>query len=93
MGRYCNGNFVWRIPSFSDVHEQMRHSHSFVLYSSGFYTSPFGYKLCLRCNVTIDKGEEYLGLFIHIMRGENDDVLKWPLQARIDEFFSSSITA
>jgi hypothetical protein len=58
----------------------MRHLHSFVLYSDGFYTSPFGYKLCLRCNVAIEQGEEYLALYVHVMKGENDDSLKWPLQ-------------
>lgn len=84
MGRYCNGNYLWRIKNFSDFHEKMRHAHSFVLYSRGFYTSPFGYRLCLRCNVNLVDGEEHLGLYVHVMRGENDDILHWP--------FSGSIT-
>lgn len=41
------------LHSFSSFHEKMRHSHSFVLYSKGFYTSPFGYRMCLRCNVAM----------------------------------------
>lgn len=47
----------------------MRHSHSTVFYSQGFYTAPFGYKMCLRCNININKGEEYLNIFIHLMPG------------------------
>ena len=107
---------------------QMRHSHSYVLYSPSFYTSVFGYRLCLRldciftvlhtlhnawsdnggmtklfketgestmvdgdmfhhvhvrCNVTIAQGnEEHLGLFIHVVRGDNDDALRWPMQVK-----------
>ena len=28
-------------------------------------------------------GEEYLGLFVHFMRGENDDILCWPWEGNI----------
>ena len=28
-------------------------------------------------------GEEYLGIFLHFMRGENDDILAWPWQGRL----------
>ena len=45
IGRNCHGKFVWKINPFSEFHERMRHNHSFVLYSRGFYTSPFGYKV------------------------------------------------
>lgn len=104
VGRACNGRFVWKIPGFSGFLEKMRHNHAFVLYSRGFYTSPFGYKvrsvidadksfdyhmqgsmfqLCLRCNVHIIGGEENLGLFIHLMRGDNDDILPWPFSGKV----------
>ena len=29
------------------------------------------------------EGEEYLGIFLHFMRGENDDILAWPWQGRL----------
>lgn len=104
LGRYCGGNYLWRITNFAEQHEQMRHSHSYVLYSPSFYTSVFGYRLCLRCNVTIAQGnEEHLGLFIHVVRGENDDALRWPMQALItltivnvsggDDFSETVVTA
>ena len=73
----------------------MRNCHSFVVYSKPFYTSVFGYKMCLRSNVYYAEGEfmfhdqenserftiagdEHLGVFLHLMRGENDDCLSWP---------------
>jgi len=77
-GRYCNGSFVWKIRNFSEIHQKMRSCHSYVVYSKGFYSSVFGYKMCLRSNVYYVKGEEHLGIFLHLMRGENDDSLTWP---------------
>eukprot|EP00090_Calanus_glacialis_P002355 TRINITY_DN11751_c0_g1_i3.p1 TRINITY_DN11751_c0_g1~~TRINITY_DN11751_c0_g1_i3.p1 ORF type:complete len:138 (+),score=23.59 TRINITY_DN11751_c0_g1_i3:245-658(+) len=56
----------------------MRNCHSFVVYSKPFYTSVFGYKMCLRSNVYYAEGDEHLGVFLHLMRGENDDCLTWP---------------
>ena len=95
-GRYCNGSFVWKIRNFSEIHQKMRNCHSFVVYSKGFYTSVFGYKMCLRSNVYYTEGrgnhcpcpedtnllpspgDEHLGIFLHLMRGENDDCITWP---------------
>ena len=28
-------------------------------------------------------GEEYLGIFVHFMKGENDDILFWPWKGNI----------
>lgn len=38
------------------------------------------YKMCLRINLNgIDKRVgQYIGLFVHMMKGEYDDFLKWP---------------
>jgi len=77
-GRYCNGSFVWKIRNFSEIHQKMRNCHSFVIYSKGFYSSVFGYKMCLRSNLYYSEGEEHLGIFLHLMKGENDDCLTWP---------------
>lgn len=52
----------------------------FSCYSPGFYTSPQGYKICIRVN--LDGVENFQGthlsLFVHLMKGENDDLLTWP---------------
>ncbi|CAG7725885.1 unnamed protein product [Allacma fusca] len=52
--RYCNGTFVWKITGFQDVCKEMRNTTR-VLTSPGFYTDTFGYKLCLRFNLTTPK--------------------------------------
>jgi len=83
LNRHSNGQFVWRIKKFSDYHQKLRNNHNFIIYSKGFYTSFYGYKVCLRSNLYISEGDEYLGVFLHFMRGENDDILAWPWQGRL----------
>ena len=102
LNRSLNGEYVWKIKDFSSYHQKMRNSHNFVIYSKGFYTSYYGYKVCLRSNiyfsegttnethnalcrinVTIYLGEEYLAIFVHFMKGENDDILSWPWRGNI----------
>jgi len=82
-GRYCNGAFTWKMHNFSSLHQKMRMCHSFVVYSHGFYSSVFGYKMCLRSNINIVKGEEHLGVFLHLMQGENDESQVWPFVGQV----------
>jgi hypothetical protein len=84
LGRFCNGRFIWRLTNFSHDLENMRVSKAFVLYSDGFHSAPvMGYKMCLRCNLHTMNGQEYLGIFIHLMRGTDDDVVSWPFLGKI----------
>ncbi len=85
IGRFCQGHFTWRITQFTLRHAELRRSYTAVLYSPGFYTSPQGYRVCLRCNVSMGSdNEEHLGLFLHVMRGDYDDCLRWPLAGRAE---------
>ena len=83
LGRFCNGSFVWRVDDFSSAHDRMRRSRSALLWSPPFYTSAFGYRVCLRCNVSIAGGEEHLGVFMHLVAGDNDDVVPWPFRGHV----------
>lgn len=51
-----------------------------MMYSPGFYTSPYGYKLCLRINLNgLENGDgTHVALFVHVMRGDYDEHLEWP---------------
>ena len=52
-------------------------------YSPPFYTGPRGYRMCLRVR-PVGQGSglgSHVSVFIHLMRSENDDGLKWPLSA------------
>jgi hypothetical protein len=46
--RFCNGDFTWRIQSFGSEYQRMRRNSGAMLYSHGFYTSPFGYKVNIK---------------------------------------------
>ena len=56
LNRSMNGEYVWKIKDFSSYHQKMRNSHNFVIYSKGFYTSYYGYKVCLRSNIYFSEG-------------------------------------
>ena len=49
-------------------------------YSPPFYSHPYGYKMCLRvhCDGKGTGRGTHVSLFVHLMRGEFDDRLKWP---------------
>ena len=80
-----NGELIWRIPNFKQRQEDAK-SHKFSsIYSLPFYTSRYGYKMCLRLYPYGDgsgKGT-HLSLFIVIMRGEYDDILEWPYRHKV----------
>ncbi|XP_071513503.1 TNF receptor-associated factor 6-like [Panulirus ornatus] len=82
-GKFCNGEFVWRIRNFSQFCAELQNKPGRVCHSPPFYTSPFGYKFCLRTNITCKSNEYFLALFIHTMQGDNDDFLEWPFNGRI----------
>lgn len=75
--RNCNGVYIWRLKSFQEKLTAMINDPLKMFYSPGFYTSPNGYKVCARINVS-SKDSDYLSLLLHIMKSENDDALDWP---------------
>lgn len=75
--RNCNGVYIWRLKSFQEKLTAMINDPLKMFYSPGFYTSPNGYKICARINIS-SKDSDYLSLLLHIMKSENDDALDWP---------------
>jgi hypothetical protein len=55
------------------------------IYSSPFYSSPTGYKMCLRLYLNGDGNtrDKYLSLFLVIMRGDFDAILEWPFPYKV----------
>ncbi|KAK7481839.1 hypothetical protein BaRGS_00026865 [Batillaria attramentaria] len=84
-GKMCNGQYYWRIRNYSRYQREAEHGQTTALHSHPFYTSPYGYKLCIRANLNgVDSAKgSHLSLFIHFMQGENDDLLEWPFNGRI----------
>ena len=64
------------------------HHKSFddFVYSPPFYTSPGGYKMCVKvfANGCGDAKGNHISVYFYLMRGENDDHLPWPLTAKIN---------
>ena len=80
-----NGEFIWKIPEVSRRRDESIRGTTISLFSAPFYTSRFGYKLCLRLYMNGDgsgKGT-HLSLFLTIMKGEYDSLLQWPFPCRV----------
>jgi TNF receptor-associated factor 2 len=80
-----DGTFLWRVGDFTKKHQDAVHGRTISIYSSPFYTSRRGYKMCARLYPNGDgmgKGS-HLSLFFVIMRGNYDALLKWPFGQRV----------
>jgi len=81
--------YAWRIDGVLDkccpTSSGSSTSGSGTLHSDGFYTSPFGYRMCIRINLNgIESGfNKYIALFIHFLHGDYDDIVEWPFRGRI----------
>ena len=56
-----------------------------IFYSSPFYTSPEGYKMCIGVHangISLAKGTN-VSVYAHLMRGEHDDHLQWPFTGTV----------
>ena len=81
----CNGCFIWRIENYRQRRQDAINGIETALLSPAFYTSLYGYKLCLRINLNgVDSGVgRYIALFVHMMQGDYDSILEWPFTGRI----------
>uniref|UniRef100_A0A4W5R463 TNF receptor-associated factor 1 n=1 Tax=Hucho hucho TaxID=62062 RepID=A0A4W5R463_9TELE len=82
--------FIWRL---SDLSSKMKeaisgHWNRPNLYSPAFYTSRYGFKVCMRMYLNGDgvgKGT-HISLFFVIMKGEYDPLLSWPFKHKVNFF-------
>lgn len=76
----CNGQYIWKIENMDRRCQDAVSGVSPVMYSPGFYTSPCGYKMCLRINLNGVKSGvgTHVALHVHMMRGDHDKHLEWP---------------
>lgn len=80
--RYCNGCYLWYFSDFKNKINAMRENPHLMHYSPGFFTSPNGYKLCLRLNLS-PKDNNYIAILVHVMKTEHDHSLDWPFSGRL----------
>ena len=67
-----------------DDFEQHKKSNN-IWYSPPFYTHLGGYRMCLRvdANGNGDGKGTHVSVFVSLMRGEFDDLLKWPFHGKV----------
>ena len=84
-GRVCNGSYIWRIENYRQCRQDAINGVMPAIHSPAFYTSLYGYKLCMRINLNgVDRGVgKHVALFVHMMQGDYDTILEWPFTGRI----------
>ncbi|KAK5879052.1 hypothetical protein CesoFtcFv8_024397 [Champsocephalus esox] len=85
--QFCtfDGIFVWKISDFSRRRQDAVASRTPAMFSPAFYSSKYGYKMCLRLYLNGDgtgRGT-HLSLFFVVMRGKCDALLKWPFSQKV----------
>uniref|UniRef100_A0A1X7T0P9 MATH domain-containing protein n=1 Tax=Amphimedon queenslandica TaxID=400682 RepID=A0A1X7T0P9_AMPQE len=68
------------MTSFASHHKSNDH-----WYSPSFYSHQEGYKLCLRvrANGESEGSGTHLSIHVHLMRGDHDETLKWPVRGKV----------
>uniref|UniRef100_A0A671QX62 TNF receptor-associated factor n=1 Tax=Sinocyclocheilus anshuiensis TaxID=1608454 RepID=A0A671QX62_9TELE len=80
-----DGVFIWRISDFTKKRQDAIAGRAPAMFSPAFYTSKYGYKMCLRIYLNGDgtgRGT-HLSLFFVVMRGMNDALLKWSFNQKV----------
>ena len=80
-----DGTMIWKIPQFAQRVVDAQSGKYTSIFSLPFYTSRYGYKLCLRLYILgdgIGKGT-HMSLFFVVMRGEFDNILQWPFTYKV----------
>ncbi|XP_013992884.1 TNF receptor-associated factor 2 [Salmo salar] len=80
-----DGVFIWRISDFTKKRQDAIAGRAPAMFSPAFYTSKYGYKMCLRIYLNGDgtgRGS-HLSLFFVVMRGLSDALLKWPFNQKV----------
>ena len=73
-------SFTFKLTNF-----QKRKHDKDVFYSTPFYTSRTGYKMCVRVDANGDGDGEntHVSVFAYLMKGDNDDSLTWPFTGEV----------
>ncbi|XP_069791208.1 TNF receptor-associated factor 2-like isoform X2 [Narcine bancroftii] len=80
-----NGIFIWKISNFNRRWQDAKSNRSPAIFSPAFYTSKYGYKMCLRIYLNGDgvgRGS-HLSLFFVVMKGNYDGLLRWPFRQKV----------
>ncbi|XP_026514263.1 TNF receptor-associated factor 2 [Terrapene carolina triunguis] len=80
-----DGVFIWKITDFVRKRQEAIAGRCPAIFSPAFYTSKYGYRMCLRVYLNGDgtgRGT-HLSLFFVVMKGPNDALLRWPFNQKV----------
>ena len=80
-----SGILIWKVDEFERRRKEAMEGVTLSLYSTPFFTSRHGYKMCARAYLNGDglgKGT-HLSFFFVIMRGQYDALLPWPFRQKV----------
>ncbi|XP_059849801.1 TNF receptor-associated factor 1 [Hypanus sabinus] len=80
-----DGIFIWKITDIGRKRQEAISGRTTSLYSPGFYTSRYGYKVRMRIYLNGDGAGRgtHISLFFVIMKGEYDALLHWPFKQKV----------
>ncbi|CAF3852413.1 unnamed protein product [Rotaria sp. Silwood1] len=80
-----DGTLVWKITNFQEKMIDAQSERQTSIYSPPFYSSPNGYKMRARLYLNGDGNARrtHMSLFIVLMRGLNDSILKFPFNYKV----------
>ncbi|XP_061436017.1 TNF receptor-associated factor 2-like isoform X1 [Lethenteron reissneri] len=80
-----DGSFVWRVGDVGRRRSDAASGRQLAVYSPAFFTSRYGYKMCLRLYPSGDGAgkDSHLSLFFVLMRGDHDATLRWPFRQKV----------
>ena len=83
--KVTNGLLIWKIPDLRRRYRDAVDRRTISLYSPPFFTSPHGYRMCIRAYLNgdgIGKGT-HVSLFFVVMCSEHDNLLPWPFKQSV----------
>jgi len=80
-----DGAMIWKIRNVREKMYDAQSERQTSIYSSAFYTSGTGYKLCIRLYLNGDGSARgtHISIFLVVLRGEYDALLQWPFSYRV----------
>ncbi|CAF1144786.1 unnamed protein product [Didymodactylos carnosus] len=80
-----DGTLTWKIPNVSEKMADPQLERQTSIYSPAFYSSPTVYKMRLRLYLHGDGNARrtHMSLFLLIMRGSFDAIVKWPFSFKV----------
>ncbi|KAI1900608.1 hypothetical protein AGOR_G00051670 [Albula goreensis] len=83
-----NGTFLWKVYDLNRKMNEAASGRRNNLYSPAFYTSRYGFKVCMRLYLNGDgvgRGT-HISLFFVVMKGEYDALQSWPFKHKVTFF-------